>query len=90
MTTELTQLHNNIDKRNLIQKYINIKHDDTDTVEIFWLFTYDAKVKNKPKSQSIKTPVLPVHHHDALISDNYGSKLPYNILSVCCSVQHEE
>lgn len=52
--------------------------------------SYEPKIKNKPKSQFIKASILPVHRHDELISDNYGSKLPYNILSVCCSIQYVE
>lgn len=50
--------------------------------------SYEPKIKNKPKSQFIKASILPVHRHDELISDNYGSKLPCSILSVCCITQH--
>lgn len=53
--------------------------------------SYEPKIKNnKPKSQFIQASILPVHHHDELISDNCESKLPYNILSVCCSIQYVE
>jgi len=40
------------------------------------------------KAQFAKTSILLVLHHGELISHNYESKLPYNILSVCCSIQH--